>query len=98
MAKRKPRAKKQTVTKIQQICDYMREFPDASTAEVMEEFDAHSSQISTARKRIGAATAESNGAATSSVDTLMRDVRTIKKMGIPQAKKVISIIETIQGG
>jgi hypothetical protein len=105
MAKRKTRAKKQSVTKIQQMTDYLVENPDAVSRDIAEMFDAHSSQISTARKRAANAAAAANGTQDTngtvelvSLDELNKDIRTIKRMGVAKARKVLSIIEGIQGG
>lgn len=101
MAKRQSRAKKKPVTKIQQMTDYLTEHPDAASSEIAEMFDARSSQISTARKRAAAANGarQTNGTIELvSLDELNKDIRTIKRMGIAKAKKVLAIIEGIQGG
>jgi len=91
------RAKKPCVTKIDQICDYVRKNPDVASSEVIAEFNCHSSQVSTARKRVRAE--QGNGSADMMVlDSLQKDVRIIKKMGVDRARTVISLIESIQGG
>jgi hypothetical protein len=105
MAKRTTRAKKKKVTKIQQLTDYIRENPGAESRDLTDMFDAHSSQISTARKRLKL---ENSGKESDSSpmmaeipnieDGIRKDMATLRRIGFDRVRWLLRLYDSITGG
>lgn len=98
-----PRARKTRITKIQRIVDYWTANPDATTADLIERFDAHSSQISVARHRLPAKDGEApatNGHSTDPIadGSAARDIATLKRIGIERVRGLLALYDKITGG
>ena len=100
MAKRTTtrRARKPRVNKMQQMRDHFKQHPDAAPKDVAKMFHAPDTTAYKARRDVRLSNGDEETTELYDAAAMTKDIRVLQRIGIPQVKKLVALIETINGG